>query len=63
MQRANNRAIVPHSFVQFIFLGRLTAMEATKLTERLIRYVVFKVIFCGALILPDIYDIVLWMAW
>ena len=51
------------SFAQFIFLGRLTAMEATKLTERLIRYVVFKVIFCGALIMPDIYDIVLWMAW
>jgi len=50
-------------FYQYVFLGRLTSIEATKLTERLIRYVIFKVVFCGALIMPDIYDIVSWMAW
>ncbi|GAX79862.1 hypothetical protein CEUSTIGMA_g7302.t1 [Chlamydomonas eustigma] len=46
-----------------MFLGGLSTREATRLTERLIKYVIFKVVFCGALIAPDVYDIVLWMSW
>ena len=33
------------------------------MTERLIKYVIFKIVFCGALIIPDVYEIVTWMAW
>jgi hypothetical protein len=46
-----------------MFLGGLSTREATRLTERLIKYVIFKVVFCGALIAPDIYEIILWMSW
>ena len=48
---------------QAVFLGRLSPREASRLTERLLKYVIFKVVFCGALIIPDIYEIVMWRAW
>uniref|UniRef100_A0A7R9W0Y7 RING-type domain-containing protein n=1 Tax=Chlamydomonas euryale TaxID=1486919 RepID=A0A7R9W0Y7_9CHLO len=46
-----------------LFLGQLTPRESSRLTERLVKFIIFKVIFCSALIVPDIYEIALWLAW
>ncbi|KAG1676963.1 hypothetical protein FOA52_014839 [Chlamydomonas sp. UWO 241] len=46
-----------------LFLGQLTPRETSRLTERLVKFLIFKVVFCGALIIPDIYEIVLWLGW
>ena len=53
----------PTHLPQAMFLGRLNPSETGRLSERLIKFVVFKVVFCGALIIPDVYEIVLWLAW
>jgi hypothetical protein len=52
---------MPHT--QALFLGKLTPRETSRLTERLVKFLIFKVVFCGALIIPDIYEIVLWLTW
>ena len=38
-------------------------MESRKLTERLINYVMFKVVFVGAVVEPDLLEILLWTVW
>jgi autocrine motility factor receptor len=48
---------------QTIFFGRLTHMESRKLTERVINYVVFKVVFVGAVVEHELVEIFLWSVW
>lgn len=46
-----------------VFLGRLSSRESAKLTERLIKYVVFKVLFVGAVVGPDVVEVTVWLLW
>lgn len=46
-----------------MFLGRLSTRESTLLTERLVKYIVFKVVFIGAVLTPDVHEVTLWLAW
>jgi hypothetical protein len=46
-----------------VFLGRLSSRESAKLTERLVKYVVFKVLFVGAVVGPDVVELAVWMLW
>lgn len=48
---------------QKLFLTRLSPRETSRLAERLIKFILFKVVFCGAVILPDLYEIMLWLSW
>ncbi len=46
-------------------MGRLSQREASRLAERTIRYLVFKIVFSGAVV-PDLEDpreVVLWFLW
>lgn len=61
--RLTSRPPTPPHTLQAIFLGQLSSREVSRLSERLLKFVVFKVVFCGALIIPDIYEIVLWLTW
>lgn len=45
------------------FFGRLTSMESRKTMERLMNYVVFKIVFVGAVVEPDVLEIFLWTVW
>ncbi len=49
--------------MQMVFLDRLSARETTRLTERIIKYIVFKLIFVSAVVTPDLTEVTLWLAW
>lgn len=41
------KLIFAHCAVQFLFLGRLSVTETSKLTERLMMFVLLKIVFFG----------------
>lgn len=45
---------------QLVFFGRLSVHEARRLAERLINYVLFKAVFVGAVVEPDVLELALW---
>ncbi|EFJ45639.1 hypothetical protein VOLCADRAFT_94007 [Volvox carteri f. nagariensis] len=49
--------------VAALFLGRLSATEFQRLSHRLIKYAVFKMVFLGSIISPDPRDFAVWLAW
>ncbi|KAG2485748.1 hypothetical protein HYH03_015557 [Edaphochlamys debaryana] len=46
-----------------VFLGPLSALESQRLTHRLVKYAVFKLVFVGSVITPDARDVAVWLAW
>ena len=48
---------------QMVFLGQLTMVETAKLTERLARYVMLKLVFIGAVTTPTMAELVMWFTW
>ncbi len=46
-----------------VFLGQLTMVETAKLTERLARYVMLKLVFIGAVTTPTMTELVMWFTW
>lgn len=55
---------LPHSNqTQRAFLGALSPREASRLTERLVKYVVFKAVFVGAVLVPSLFEVSLWLGW
>jgi hypothetical protein len=46
-----------------VFLGQLTMVETAKLTERLARYVMLKLVFIGAVTTPTMAELVMWFTW
>ena len=49
--------------MQLVFLGQLTMVETAKLTERLARYVMLKLVFIGAVTTPTMAELVMWFTW
>ena len=43
-----------------VFFRQLSAQESRKLAERLINYVLFKAVFVGAVVEPDMLELTLW---
>jgi hypothetical protein len=48
---------------QSIFLGSLTATEASRLTQRLLKYLLFKVALVGMVVLPNEVQLLHWLPW
>jgi hypothetical protein len=48
---------------QRLFLGTLSSREVSRLTERLVKYVVFKAVFIGAVMVPTLFEVSLWLCW
>jgi hypothetical protein len=48
---------------QALFLGQLTATESGKLTDRLVRFLVLKVVFFGAVVTARAPDLTMWLSW
>ncbi|KXZ50741.1 hypothetical protein GPECTOR_15g426 [Gonium pectorale] len=46
-----------------VFLGQLSAAESQRLSHRLVKYAVFKMVFVGSVITPDPRDVAVWLAW
>lgn len=48
---------------QSIFLGSLTPTEASRLTQRLLKYLLFKVALVGMVVLPNEVQLLHWLPW
>ncbi|KAK2078020.1 hypothetical protein QBZ16_003888 [Prototheca wickerhamii] len=46
-----------------LFLGRLTIIESTKLAERMLKFVMLKVVFLGAVVNPEPHELGTWLLW
>ncbi|KAK9805241.1 hypothetical protein WJX72_008208 [[Myrmecia] bisecta] len=46
-----------------LFLGSLTVSEASKMTERVLKFVVLKIVFLGAVVVPDKLEVMTWIGW
>ena len=46
-----------------VFLGQLTMLETAKLSERLAKFVMLKVVFLGAVAAPSRAEMVMWFSW
>ncbi|KAK3255353.1 hypothetical protein CYMTET_35461, partial [Cymbomonas tetramitiformis] len=55
--------IVTSIITKAIFLGTLHDLEVRKTMERMLNYVTFKVVFVGAVVEPDVMEVLLWMSW
>ena len=49
--------------VQVLFLGQLTMIESAKLTERLAKFIMLKMVFLGAISAPTRVQMVMWFSW
>lgn len=49
--------------IQVVFLGRLTPGESSSLTESLVKYCLFKLVFVGALLPPGMGEVAAWVGW
>ena len=50
-------------FVQNVFLESLTPSEAGRLTQRLLKYLLFKVALVGMVVLPSEAQLLHWLPW
>jgi len=46
-----------------LFFGKLRATEKKQVQERMISYMTFKAVFLGAILEPEIFDMMVWLAW
>ncbi|KFM24553.1 E3 ubiquitin protein ligase RIN2 [Auxenochlorella protothecoides] len=46
-----------------LFLGQLTILETTKLAERMLKFVMLKVVFLGAVVDPEPHELGTWLLW
>ena len=51
------------TLMQVLFLGQLTMLESAKLTERLAKFIMLKMVFIGAVSAPTRIEIVMWFSW
>lgn len=51
------------ALMQMLFLGQLTMLESAKLTERLAKFIMLKMVFIGAVSAPTRIEIVMWFSW
>jgi hypothetical protein len=49
--------------VQSVFLDSLTPSEAGRLTQRLLKYLLFKVALVGMVVLPSEVQLIHWLPW
>ena len=49
--------------VQLVFLGPLRALERKKLNERLVNYLLFKLLFVGAMLEHGVGGVTMWISW
>lgn len=49
--------------LQFIFFGNLRDSESRKIYDRLLQYILFKIVFVGAVIEPAFKDLIVWTIW
>lgn len=52
--------------IQYVFFGRLTELESQNVYDRLVHYVLFKLLFIGAVLDPDLLDtrdVLAWTVW
>lgn len=50
-------------YLQALFLGPLSAVEARKLSERMLKFLMLKLVFIAAVSGPGMPDIALWVSW
>ena len=46
-----------------MFLGPLSAIEAGKLSERMLKFLMLKLVFIAAVSGPDMPEIAMWVSW
>jgi len=49
--------------VQRVFFGNLRDVETQNLNDRLLTYVLFKIVFVGAVVKPDAKELLIWTSW
>eukprot|EP00026_Physarum_polycephalum_P001391 Phypoly_transcript_01392.p1 GENE.Phypoly_transcript_01392~~Phypoly_transcript_01392.p1 ORF type:complete len:855 (-),score=140.50 Phypoly_transcript_01392:868-3168(-) len=49
--------------IQKIFFGNLRDAEIQNLSDRLLTYVLFKIVFVGAVMEPDLKELLIWTSW
>lgn len=49
--------------MQAMFLGPLTAIEAAKLSERMLKFLMLKLVFIAAVTGPGLPETVMWVSW
>ena len=49
--------------MQAMFLGPLSAIEAGKLSERMLKFLMLKLVFIAAVSGPDMPEIAVWVSW
>ena len=59
--KSNSMQLLRHT--QMLFLGQLTMLESAKLTERLTKFVMLKMVFLGAVTGSSRVEIVMWFTW
>ena len=60
---AANCVLLTFKSVLFLILGKLRDIERSSLNEQIINYVLFKVVFIGAVLEPDVIELLLWSSW
>lgn len=58
-----HKFIMPHLLLQSVFLDGLTSSEAGRLTQRLLKYLLFKVALVGMVVLPNEVQLLHWLPW
>ena len=46
-----------------MFLGPLSAIEAGKLSERMLKFLMLKLVFVAAVCGPEMQDVAIWVSW
>eukprot|EP01134_Creolimax_fragrantissima_P000716 CFRG0716T1 len=49
--------------VQYVFFGELRPVESQQMYDRLLNYLMFKIMFVGAILEPDMKELVVWTTW
>eukprot|EP00164_Ancoracysta_twista_P000408 GFYU01000556.1.p1 GENE.GFYU01000556.1~~GFYU01000556.1.p1 ORF type:complete len:791 (-),score=102.07 GFYU01000556.1:196-2568(-) len=49
--------------IQTIFFGKLRVIENQLLYDRMLQYALFKIVFIGAVLQPDVKEILVWTTW
>lgn len=58
-----NFVILTFKSVLFFVIGNMRDIEKTALNEYAINYLLFKVVFIGAILEPDVIELLLWSSW
>jgi autocrine motility factor receptor len=52
-----------NSLLQALFLGKLNQRELARLWERLLKFVLFKIVFVGAVVSPKVPELMVLISW